>query len=339
MRNPLARDLDHVLAHTAGVWEELRRARIFLTGGTGFFGCWLLESFAAAYDRWDLDASVTVLTRSPEAFRTKAPHLAGHPGIELLRGDVQTFSFPGGRFTHVVHAATEASAQVSRDEPRRMRQTIVEGTRRTLELAVSAGAERVLLTSSGAVCGDWDPGDPRAIYAEGKRAAEELCRSYAQQHGIACPIARGFAFVGPYQALTIHYAIGNFIGDCLASRAIEIHGDGTPYRSYLYAADLAIWLWTILARGDSRPYNVGSERAVAIADLAVTVAQVLGRMVPIRVARIPVAGATAERYVPDTSHTRTELGLDEWIPLEEAIRRTAEWHSPAGALTRGAGRP
>ena len=342
MTSPLAMDLDHVLAHTAGVWEELRGARIFVTGGTGFFGRWLLESFAWACVRLELDAGMTVLTRNPDSFRMAASHLAAHPAITLVQGDVRSFRLEGARFSHVIHAATPASADMARRQPLAMLDTIVEGARHTLDFAVAAGAKRFLFTSSGAVYGPQpprithvpetygggpDPLDPRSVYAEGKRMAEQLCALYAREYGLECALARGFAFVGPFLPLDTHFAIGNFIRDCLAGRPIEIR-DGTPYRSYLYAADLAIWLWTILVRGQScRPYNVGGERDVTIAELAEIVRSVLSAEPRSGQARGPVPPAA--RYVPSTARARSELALDEWIPLEDAIRRTAAWHSPS----------
>jgi dTDP-glucose 4,6-dehydratase len=351
MTNPLARDLEHILEHTADVWTHLRGARIFVTGGTGFFGCWLLESFAWACGHLSLDASLTVLTRSPEALRRKAPHLAAHRSIHLLQGDIRSFPFPAGHFSHVIHGTTEASTNFNRDRPLLMLDTIVNGTRRALDFAITAQAQRFLMIGSGAVYGPQppeitrvsetytgspDPTDPRSVYAEAKRLAELLCALYARIHGLACPIARCYAFLGPYLPLDAHFAIGNFMGDCLNRRPIEIRGDGTSCNSYLYAADLAIWLWTILARGEScRPYNVGSERELSISELAATVAAELEPSTAIRVLGLPSPGAMPERYVPDTGRARLELGLREWVSLEDGIRRTAEWQAP-GAHAKGA---
>jgi dTDP-glucose 4,6-dehydratase len=348
MTNPLAGDLDHVLAHTGGVWGALSGARIFVTGGTGFVGCWLLESFAWACGHLALDASMTVLTRSPEAFGAKAPHLASHPAIHLVRGDVRTFAFPEGRFSHVIHGATQASETLNREQPLEMLETIVDGTRRTLDMAAACGARRFLLLSSGAVYGAQppeighlpetyrggpDPADPASAYAEGKRLAELLATLYSRDGKLDCLVARCFAFVGPYLPLDAHFAIGNFIRDGITPRPVEIRGDGAPLRSYLYAADLAIWLWTILVMGEPcRPYNVGSDRELSIRELANTVARTLGTHSPVRVAGVPCPGAAPERYIPSTGRARRELGLEQWVGLEEAILRTAAW--AAGSRSR-----
>jgi dTDP-glucose 4,6-dehydratase len=121
----LADDRNHVLAHTRGLWEELRGRRIFITGGTGFFGCWLLESFTHANDRLGLGAEAVVLTRAPAAFTRKAPHLAKNSAVRLHEGDVRDFAFPSGPFDFVLHAATESCGRLIYDDPLAMLDTIV----------------------------------------------------------------------------------------------------------------------------------------------------------------------------------------------------------------------
>src|SRR5512133_151973 len=148
MDNPLTPDLERVLASTAPLWDAYRGARILVTGGTGFFGGWLLETLTFANARLGLDVRATVLTRDPAAFRRRRPHLAGDPAIALLQGDVLALEPPpGARFTHVVHAATAASARMNAEQPLEMLEPIVEGTRRVLEVARSSGARRLLFTS------------------------------------------------------------------------------------------------------------------------------------------------------------------------------------------------
>ena len=335
------KDLRLINDTVASRWEGLRGRRLFLTGGTGFFGCWLLESFLYANREFNLRASATVLTRNPRAFAEKCPHLASDPAIALWEGDVRDFTFPSGAFTHIIHAATEASASLNSTAPWQMLDTILLGTRRVLEFAATHGTERLLLTSSGAVYGrqpaevshiteDYpggpDPLDAASAYAEGKRTAELLCLLGAQQAGFALGIARCFAFVGPHLPLDRHFAVGNFLRDALDGQPIMIHGDGTPYRSYLYAADLACWLWTILLAGaHGRAYNVGSEDAVSIAELAYAVASIPAPPVPVCIARTAVPGVPATRYVPATRRAREELGLQQQVSFTDALHRSFRW--------------
>lgn len=328
-------------------WQQLAGRRIFITGGTGFVGKWMVASLLHAKRLLDLKCEVTVLTRSPESFQREAPKLADQ--VSLLRGDVRDFALPLMQFDTVVHAATEVAARGTLEDTFL---TCIEGTRRVMALARQCGTRDLLLVSSGAVYGrqpaamthvsetyDGAP-DPLALasaYGEGKRASEWLASSTAPV-GLKVRIARCFAFVGPHLPLDKHFAIGNFLGAVLAGRPMVVHGDGTPHRSYLYAADMAAWLWCVLVKGRSGvAYNVGAEESISIADLAERVCRVLGVVPVIEMKGRTVASASAQRYVPDTTLARTELGLPNELPLDDAIRRTARWHCPT--LTEPAAHP
>ena len=335
-----------VLEQTEPLWEAMRGERVFLTGATGFFGAWLLESFAYCNRQLGLGARAVALSRRPDAFKSKMPHLLEDGAIGLVGGDVRDFAFPPGRFGFVVHAATEASAKQLAEEPAEMLSTILAGMQRTLEFSAQAGARRVLLTSSGAVYGRQpseivhlgeeyagapDGMEVGSVYGEGKRASELMCALYAKQYGFEASIARCWAFCGPHLALDIHFAIGNFIRDAMAGGPIRIGGDGTPTRSFLYAGDLATWLWTMLFRAPAqRAFNVGSSESVSILELAEAVRDALGSAVAIEVAKVPVEGAPVSRYVPLVNRAENELGLRQTVSLRDTIRRTAAWYGWTG---------
>jgi len=341
--NPISQqDLNLVLAHTGPLWRQMRGQRLLLTGGTGFFGCWLVETFCHLNRVLALNAKITILTRDPAAFAEKCPHLVSDAAVTLHAGDVRSFLFPDGEYRFVIHAATETWGRQPAESELEQLSTMIGGAERTLEFAVSHGTRKFLLTSSGAVYGRQpgglihvpesyggapDPMDPASIYGEGKRASELLCSIYQKRSSLECKIARCFAFCGPHLPLDQHFAIGNFIGDVLAGRPIQIQSDGTSRRSYLYAADLTIWLWTILFEAPAlEPLNVGSARDLSILELAQLVAATLNPETEIQVAQKPIPGASPARYVPSIDRAETLLGLREITTLEESIRRTAAWH-------------
>lgn len=340
--NPLRADLDLVLAHTEPLWREFAGARLFITGGTGFFGTWLLESLAWANLRFDVGVRATILTRDPGAFARKAPHIAANPFLNFVTGDVRDSELPAGTFDAVIHGATDTDARRNAEDPLGMLETMHLGTRRVLERACSANARHVLLLSSGAVYGRQPPelermpedfpGSPMidtptstALYGEGKRLMEMLAGDFHQRHGLPVVTARCFAFIGPHLPLDAHFAAGNFLRDACLGKEIVVQGDGRPFRSYLHAADLAIWLWTLLFRGHpGRAYNVGSDVPVSVAELAHLIASKAPIRPAVRILGAP-GEALPERYVPDVSRARSELGLDIRIELPEAVDATFNW--------------
>ena len=311
------------------------------TGATGFFGKALLRRARQA-DRGEIPERLHLLSRDPAAFAARHPALADQPGVVWHCGDVLVGGYAAlTGITHVVHAAAD-STYGDRLSPLQRYDQIVTGTRNMLDFAVANGVKRFLLTSSGGVYGrqpanleripeDYmgmpDPMSPASAYGVAKRAAEHLCALYAEQHGLEVVIARCFAFVGQDLPLDVHFAIGNFIRDALWRDEIVVQGDGTAVRSYMDQRDLVDWLLTILERGESgRAYNVGSDEAISIADLAYLVRDTLSPNKRVRILGNAIGNAERNRYVPNVSKAKRELGLGLNFSLREAIVEAARQH-------------
>lgn len=334
-------DINHVWNQTKDLWYSLQRKSFFITGGTGFFGIWLIETLVAANTIGNLGLRIVVLSRDPASFLAKMPHIASCSAIEWIRGDICNFTFPDGTFDYVVHAATETSKRLTTNDNTTELHSMIEGTKRVLEFARTSEVTKMLFTSSGAVYGPHygdilgmtedcvvrlDSMDLSASYAIGKRVSEHLCLLHSLSSGCHISIARCFAFVGPHLPLDQNYAIGNFIRDGLNGKPLQITGNDQAVRSYLHAADLMIWLWTILFRSKGcRAYNIGSSNAITIANLAYEVATAMGQTFSIPVSS-QLRDENASVYVPNVDRAFNELGLKQHISLPEAIKRTANWH-------------
>ena len=323
------------------------QAHILLTGGTGFFGKALLRHWAHQERNGTPMAQVTLLSRNPQRFTSQHPQLAAHPWLQLVQGDVcDPHSLPRcTAFTHVLHAAADSTTGPGLTPQQRFDQ-IVNGTRNLLDLAVSCGARRFLLTSSGGVYGAQppymeripenchtlpDPLNTANAYSIAKRMAEHLCVLYGQSHDLEPVVARCFAFVGQDLPLNVHFAIGNFIRDALHAESITVQGDGSALRSYLDQRDLAQWLTTMLMHGQSgQAYNVGSDRAVSIRELAYTVRDLIAPHKQVRVMGMPNPDLSRNRYIPCIAKAQAGLGLRVNIDLNDAIQFAASVHKGRG---------
>ena len=229
--------------------------------------------------------------------------------------------------------------------------SIRRGTRRVLDLARRSGARRFLLTSTGAVyrqaasprvthiseeyVGAPDPTNP----AEGRRPKpnepRRCCARFTRNAQLQPRIARCFGVSSVLPAVD-H-----------SPRRRQLHPRRTPRRSRSPSremvprigristpGDLAVWLWTVLLRGEPmRPYNVGSEEVISIGDLAHAVARRFSPQAEVRFAMTPASGTPADRYVPSTARIQKELGVTATVDLDEALARTANWHRDRDAMS------
>ncbi|QER42862.1 NAD-dependent epimerase/dehydratase family protein [Thermodesulfobacterium sp. TA1] len=336
-------DLNYILINTKDLWVNAYKANFFITGGTGFFGIWMLESFLWINERLNLNAQATILTRNYEAFKQKHPHLINALSLKYVTGDIRSFVYPKEKFDFIIHGASaSAESKFLCEDPEERLSIILDGTRNILRFAAYNNTKSFLYISSGAVYGKQPPsissldeqynGSPNINEANaevgiGKKVSEFLCTVYSKKHNMDIKIARCFTFIGPYLQLNLHYAVGNFIRDALMGGPIIVKSDGSAVRSYMYASELIVWLWTILFKGKNcDPYNVGSEEPITIKDLAFKVAEIYkeltGKSVDVIVQGKASPEKRVDRYIPSTKKAQTELGLKQTLTLEEAIKKT-----------------
>jgi len=299
----------------------MQNKRIFITGGTGFFGKSLIHH-CNDFKKND----IVILSRDPEKIINQFSFLNIEKWIKFIQGDVRDFKFPKGDFDYIFHGAATSGKIISDDE---MQSVVIDGTKHVIEFALkNKHLSNLLYISSGAVYGNNHNNPPNEndlckpvdVYGRSKLKAEKFCLD----SGIPCSIARCFAFIGEYLPLNEHFAIGNFIRDCLNGQSIIIKGDGTPTRTYLYSGDLVQWLWKIMLYGKlGRTYNVGSDHEISISKLAETVRKVAGTNNEIQILS-PPSGSPPQRYGPDISRINLELGLEVETSLEKAISITLD---------------
>ncbi|WP_293764893.1 NAD(P)-dependent oxidoreductase [uncultured Aquitalea sp.] len=337
-------DLRAICQQTEDVQHDFVNGNIFVTGASGFFGIWLVESLLWMSREQKLNLTVTVLLRDAAKFFARYPHLQGNDSLYWVEGDLNDFEFPKRAISHIIHAASVPNLGGRDDWASEHVCAGVIGMNRILQLAIEKKIRSLLITSSGGVytsvleCrgerGFVEEVDSmsaliseKIVYGQTKRMMEIMSAAEAKKHGFRVAIARCFAFIGPYLPMDANYAIGNFIRDARAKKDIVIGGDGTPLRSYLYAADLATALIKMLVRARSGvPYNIAGAEVLSIKELAALVAKCHGVSADsIKIMTPAVPGAEVNKYLADIEKASQEGLLSNATSLADAIVRTSQW--------------
>ena len=336
----LKNDLEYIFFKIKPLINDLKDKTFFITGGTGFFGKWILSTITYLNEFHDLNIKAYVLSRDPKTFIDKHPFLNNNY-LEFIEGDVNKILNFDIEFDYCIHAATEASQKLNSENPEVMLKTIIDGTFNVFDLCLKSFCSSALITSSGGVYGkmsdckqicESDIGTLNlqhidSTYSEGKRVQELIAKIYEEKHRMQISIARCFAFLGPYLPLNTHFAAGNFIKNAIEGEDIIINGDGSPVRTYMYAADLVIALFWILIKGEScSPYNVGGQDPVSIRDLAFQVSQFSPKNIKAKILQKEKLNLNRSYYVPSIKKLSDLIPSYSQLSLSESIKRTVNWY-------------
>lgn len=308
--------------------------KIFVTGGTGFFGKALLR-FCQESDFYT-NYSVYILSRNVEKFKSQCPKSIDLSKIIFVEGDIlKPSTFPKNIFDFVIHAATDSTSGLNLNHIDRSNQ-IVDGTKNILNWCKHSNLQRFLYVSSGGVYGTTSHpvfenqntcpyiSNIDNTYSISKLFSEHLCFLYSNKYNFSVSIARCFSFIGEDLPTNAHFAIGNFIGNILKGESIVINGDGSQVRSYMDQNDLANWLIKILLTGKNKEiYNVGSNEEISIKNLAKLIKNLSNSKVNIEIKNKKISGQSSNRnfYVPNVSKAINELNLKLNLSLSESLTK------------------
>ena len=330
-------DVEQLILRSAVKVESFRGKTILVTGGTGFFGIWMLLAWLRIKQTLNDEMRIIVISRSPENFIQTYKQYAQLKNVEYIKSDITKFKLNQTKVNYLIHmAATNAIETFGGVDQLSKLEMLYEGTKNVLEQCGDS-LEKVLYTSSGVAYGinknvlmqENDHTGPDTLQlgsslSLGKLVAEYLITYYAEKNNFSYSIARCFAFAGQYLPLDLHYAFGNFVDSALNREKIIVRGSGEDIRSYLYVGDAVGWLIRLLAAPDNQIYNVGSENAISIKSLAEKIAQKSGKNTEVQVQGITTNEGNFLRssYLPSNSKIKTNYdGISEWTTIDEIINK------------------
>ncbi|HEY9160193.1 MAG TPA: NAD-dependent epimerase/dehydratase family protein [Desulfomonilia bacterium] len=338
----VSEDISSIISRVGDKFYALSGQNLFITGGTGFIGSYLLKTLAYLNDTILIKPCRTfILTRNPYAFFAKMPDIASRDDFITVKGNVSEFTFDQIKCDYIIHAATTADPFVTNNDPLGSMETITSGTLNVLKLAETNKVKSFLYLSSGAVYGTQpvrlkqipedflqgpDITTSTSGYAEGKRYAEVLSSIYRERYCMQVKVARLFTFVGPYIDLNAQYAVTDFIKKCQKQEPIIINSDGTLVRSYCYSTDVAVALWEILlGETDISTFNVGSDDGISISELAEFVSSCFNKKVPVMIKEPALPEKLPARYLPDISKLKETFDFKLQYDSLSAVKRSIDW--------------
>lgn len=333
-------DLGFICSNCLPELKSISNKSILITGGSGFFGKWFIESIAFANINFSLNISLTLITRDKSIFLLNNPKFIYFNFLTIVEGNILKKQNIKGDFDYLLHMATTTAHETFNGELDESKvKTLEVGTENIIDFAIKNKIPKLLFTSSGVIYGQSDKMhlmeqdfvkspivNKGTGLAQGKILAETIITNRCRSHNINYKIARCFSFVGPYLPLDIHYAIGNFINDARQNRPIVLRSEGKSVRSYLYIADTIIWLLKLLVCDEEGVFNVGSERQITIYDLAHKVRDMISPSSDVVIVHkdLTEGNFTRDIYVPSVSKIKSSLGVEEWTSLEDSILKTAK---------------
>ena len=320
--------------------EKLRNKSFLITGASGMIGSYVANVLKVLNDEYNMNIKILLNVRDENKL---SDELLNDSNVTIIKQDVSERFNIDSPIDYIVHAASPASPKIMKDYPFETNVANTVGTYNTLILAKEKNVEGYLFVSSREIYGEpidgvevftedgllgqVNPLVPRNGYAEGKKAAENMCVGIHDEYGINTKILRLAHTYGPGMSINDGRVQADFLNNVINNQDIIMKSDGSSVRTYTYISDAVNALFKVLLSSNDIVYNVSDDKEVSIKDLANVLVSLSenSKLVMDIDNTLSKGSASFKKGILSNEKIKKELN---WYPkynIEEGFKRTIEY--------------
>lgn len=258
--------------------------------------------------------------------------------VQLVVGNImdkEVLGYAASGMDVMVHLAANTGVQPSVENPEQDCMTNVLGTLFCLEAARKHNFKRFVFSSSGAPVGECEPPiheekvpHPISPYGASKLSGEGYCSAFFHSFKLETVVLR---FSNVYGPGSVHKAsvIAKFINRALAGETLEIFGDGTQTRDFIYVEDLvkAIYLASTQNNIGGEIFQIATSRETSISEIVKLLQSLLRNREErdLQIENTTVRTGDVRRNFSDASKARNVLGWEAETSLDKGLRNTFDY--------------
>ena len=334
-------DTEQIIEENDGL-TELYDKTIMITGASGMIGSYFLYTLAKLNTDYAANITIIPLVRNMNKL---SEDLLSNEYVKPIVQDVIEKIMYDDDLDYIIHAASPASPKIMKDKPVETNFANTLGAANTLVLAKDCNAKGYLFISSREIYGSPINNEkyfteesfgyinhliPRNGYAEGKKAAENMCIGFNQEYGLNTKIVRLAHTYGPGMSINDGRVQADFLKNIINDEDILLKSDGSSIRTYTYISDAVSAMFKILLKGKDIVYNVSDERnEVSIKELAKTMITIYPEK-NLKL-KFEIEDEENKGYAPfklgllSSEKIRNELDWNSKYSIKEGFKRTIEF--------------
>lgn len=320
-------------------FEKLRNKSFLITGASGMIGSYIASVLKVLNDEYNMNIHILLNVRNKNKLRKEILD----DSVTIIEQDVIDRFDIKDNIDYIVHAASPASPKIMKDYPFETNIANTIGTYNTLMLAKEKSVSGYLFISSREIYGEpmgditifkedgflgqVNPLVPRNGYAEGKKAAENMCASMHEEYGLNTKIVRLAHTYGPGMSINDGRVQADFLNNVINNEDIIMKSEGNSVRTYTYIADAVNAIFKVLLKSSDMVYNISDDKEITIKELALVLVSLSNnsKLVMQIDDSLKSGSASFTKGILSNEKIKKELNWEPKYNVYEGFRRTIEY--------------